>query len=150
MRLDHDSGLLGGATQVEREARHGKPGRGQVREYLDALADTYGLPAGLVHAVAQTESNFDTDRRRTKSGASREVFGPENTAYGVMQVHDDQIGRTVPAPDGSAYKIGHDIKNDWRANARAGIAWLAQQYQLAALENPFGSEREHAQEAYAG
>jgi soluble lytic murein transglycosylase-like protein len=121
-----------------------------VREYLGALADTYGLPAGLVHAVARTESNFDTRHTLPKPAASRDICGPDNSAYGVMQVRDDQIGRTVPAPNDSAYKISHNIKTDWKANARAGVALLAQQYQLATLENPFGSEQEHAQEAYAG
>ena len=150
MRSDSDSGLFGTATRAGREARHEKPARGQVHEYLGALADTYGLPAGLVRAVAQTESNFDTGHTRAKRGASRDVFGPENTDYGLMQVRDDQIGQTVPAPDGSAHMIGNDIKTNWRANARAGVALLAQQYQLATLENPFGSEREHAQQAYAG
>jgi|SRR5208283_792460 len=150
MRFDSDSGPFGSATRVEREARHEKPARAQVREYLGALASTYGLPAGLVRAVAQTESNFDTGHTRAKRATTSDVFDPENMAYGLMQVRDDQIGQTVPAPDGSAHKIGNDIKTDWRTNARAGVALLAQQYHLATLENPFGSESEHAQQAYAG
>ncbi len=150
MRFDSDSGLFGNATRVEREARREKSARVQVREYLGALAGTYGLPAGLVRAVARTESNFDTGHTRAKRGATRDDFEPENTGYGLMQVRDDQIGQTAPAPDGSAHKIGNHIKTNWRANARAGVALLAQQYQLATLENPFGSEQEHAQQAYAG
>ena len=150
MRFASDSGLFGDATHAEREARHAKPTHAQVQEYLGALADTYGLPGGLVRAVAQTESNFDTRPTRGKRVANHDVFEPENKAHGVMQVRDDQIGQTVPAPDGSPHQIGHDIKTNWRANARAGVALLAQQYQLATLENPFGSEQEHAQQAYAG
>lgn len=150
MRFDADSGLFGSAKRAGREARREKPVRGQVQEYLGELAGAYGLPVELVQAMAQTESSFDTGHTRAKRGVTRDVFAPENTGYGVMQVRDDQIGRTVPAPDGSAHKIGNDIRTNWRANARAGVALLAQQYQLATLENPSGSEQEHAQQAYAG
>ncbi len=150
MRFDSDSGLFGSATRPETDARREKPARAQVRDYLGELAGAYGLPVALVQAVAQTESNFDTGHTRAKRGATHDDFEPENTGYGVMQVRDDQIGRTVPAPDGSAHEIGNDIKTNWRANARAGVALLAQQYHLATLENPFGSEPEHAQQAYAG
>jgi len=150
MRLGSDSELFGIAPTAGREARHGKPAQGEVRGYLGELSGAYGLPLALVQALAQTESNFDTGHTRAKRGATHDDFEPENTGYGVMQVRDDQIGQTVPAPDGSAHKIGSDIKTNWRANARAGVALLAQQYQLATLESPFGSEQEHAQQAYAG
>jgi len=144
MRLGSDSELFGIAPTAGREARHGKPAQGEVRGYLGELSGAYGLPVALVQALAQTESNFDTGHTRAKRGATHDDFEPENTGYGVMQVRDDQIGQTVPAPDGSAHKIGSDIKTNWRANARAGVALLAQQYQLATLESPFGSEQEHA------
>ena len=64
----------------------------QVRSYLASLADAFGLPRELVHAVAQTESGFDTAKVGVKtlrpSGDSARQFDPDNKGYGVMQVSD--------------------------------------------------------------
>ena len=150
MPFDDDSDFFATATEESREAEDAKPTPGQVRQHIAALAGAYGLPASLVHAAAQTGSGFDTGKTQTKPGASRGDFAPDNKAYGVMQVRDDQIGTTVRTPDGSSFQIGEDIKSDWKANAQAGVALLAQHYQLASLENPFGSDQERAQQAYAG
>ncbi len=150
MPFNDDSDFFATATEESREADDAKPTPRQVRQHLAALAGAYGLPAPLVHAVAQTGSGFDTGKTQAKPGASRGDFAPDNKAYGVMQVRDDQIGTTVRTPDGSSFQIGEDIKSDWKANAQAGVALLAQHYQLASLENPFGSDQERAQQAYAG
>ena len=156
MPFDDDSDFFATATEESREAEDAKPTPRQVRQHLAALAGAYGLPAPLVHAVAQTGGGFDTGKKRPVAQPFRaEAFSardldPENKAYGVMQVRDDQIGNTVRTPDGSSFQIGEDIKSDWKANAQAGVALLAQHYQLAGLENPFGSEQERAQQAYAG
>jgi len=149
MSFDGDSELFATATE-EREADDIQPAPLQVRQRLTALADAYGLPSEFVRAVAQTESGLDTEKTQTKPGTRSDAFAPDNKAYGVMQVRDDQIGRTVRGPDGSSFQIGDDIKSDWKANAQAGVALLAQHYQLAGLESPFGSEQERAQQAYSG
>src|SRR6266702_7585270 len=149
MSFDGDSELFATATE-EREADDIQPAPLQVRQRLTALADAYVLTSDFVRAVAQTESGLDTEKTQTKPGTRGDAFAPDNKAYGVMQVRDDQIGRTVRGPDGSSFQIGDDIKSDWKANAQAGVALLAQHYQLASLENPFGSEQERAQQAYAG
>jgi hypothetical protein len=150
MPFDDDSELLATATEESRELDDAQPVPAQLRRHLTALADTYGLPSEFVRAGAQTESGFNTGKTQTKPGASRDAFAPDNRAYGVLQVRDDQIGKTMRAPDGSSFQIGENIKSDWKANAQAGVALLAQHYQLADLENPFGSEQERAQQAYAG
>ncbi len=117
----------------------------RVRSYLASLADAFGLPRPLIHAFAKTESAFDIGRVGRNPEAA--AFGPEQKTYGLMQVSEDQIGRTLP---GAPFQIGDDTKTDWKANARAGVALLDQQYQLAQLENPFGSPEEWAQQAYSG
>ncbi len=145
-----------GASQTDSSGLNAAPP--QVRSYLASLADAFGLPREFVHAVAQTESGFDTGKLkqapvaqpfRAEVFSSRE-FDPENKGYGVMQVSDAQIGRIVAAPDGSPFQIGDDVKSDWKANARAGVALLAQQHQLAEIEQPNASPGEHAQQAYSG
>jgi len=156
MLLDEDSHLLGTATPLSREADDARPAPAKVQKYLTSLADAYGLPAEVIHAVAQTESGFDTGKVRTvvqpfRAGVFSEGdFASGNKAYGVMQLRDDQIGKTVRDADGSTFQIGVNVKTDWRANARAGVALLNQHYQLATLENPFGAEQERAQKAYSG
>ena len=156
MLLDEDSHLLGTATPLSREADDARPAPAKVQKYLTSLADAYGLPAEVIHAVAQTESGFDTGKVGTvaqpfRAGVFSEGdFASGNKAYGVMQLRDDQIGRMVRAADGSTFQIGDNVKTDWRANARAGVALLNQHYQLATLEDPFGGEQERAQKAYSG
>ncbi|PYU53023.1 MAG: hypothetical protein DMG48_01935 [Acidobacteria bacterium] len=65
MLLDEDSGPLGTATQLSGEANDARPAPAKVQKYLTSLADAYGLPAEVIHAVAQTESGFDTGKVRT-------------------------------------------------------------------------------------
>jgi hypothetical protein len=150
MSFENDSESVGTATEAGRETDNANPTPDEVKNHLASLADAYGLPVELVHAVAQTESGFDTDKVRAKPGAGSDAFGPESNGYGAMQVSDTQIGKTVRDADGATFRIGEDIKNDWKANAEAGVALLAQHYQLARLEQPFASAEEHAQQAYSG
>jgi len=43
------------------------------------------------------------------------------------------------------------VKSDWKANARAGVAILNQQYRVAEIEQgAVTSEQDRAQQAYAG
>jgi hypothetical protein len=130
-------------------AVNAKPSTGEVKNYLSALAGAYGLPTELVHGVARTESNFATDNKvRAKLGAG--VFDPRDKAYGVLQVHESQVGKTVRDADGMPYEIGQNIKSDWKANADAGVALLARHYQLAEMEKPFTTLEERSQQAYSG
>jgi hypothetical protein len=79
--------------------------------------------------------------------------------YGLMQVngsniyHVDAKGRErglVKDPHGHRFKVGEDVKTDWRANARAGVALLAPAYRLAELEQgPGATPEDHAQQAYS-
>ena len=79
--------------------------------------------------------------------------------YGLMQVngssiyHIDSRGRErgiVKDAQGHPFKIGDDVKTDWRANARAGVALLAPAYHLAVLEQgPGATDEDHAQQAYS-
>lgn len=79
--------------------------------------------------------------------------------YGLMQVNSGNIadvdsrGRQlgiVKDAQGRPFKIGEDIKTDWRANARAGVALLAPDYHLAELEQgPNATREDHAQQAYS-
>ena len=64
MPFDDDSDFFATATEESREAEDAKPTPRQVRQHLAALAGAYGLPAPLVHAVAQTGSGFDTGKER--------------------------------------------------------------------------------------
>src|SRR6266446_1295945 len=122
MPFTDDSDFFATATEESREAEDAKPTPGQVRQHLAALAGAYGLPASLVHAAAQTGSGFDTGKTQTKPGASRGDFAPDNKAYGVMQVRDDQIGTTVRTPDGSSFQIGEDINPTGKPTRK--LAWL--------------------------
>ncbi len=136
-----------------KEADDAPPSTLEITDYLANLADAYALPRELVHGFAQTESNFDTDKvRRDPASSSSDAasLGPESKRYGVMQVSDEHIGETLRGTDGQPLQIGPNIKNDWKANAQAGVALLAQHYQLAEIEQPFASAEEHAQQAYAG
>jgi len=69
-----------------------------------------------------------------------------------MQINSRKIGRELAKdPQGNKFRIGEDVKSDWRANARAGVAVLAEQYELAKIEQgAVTSEQDRAQQAYSG
>ena len=128
------------------------PSEQEVRDYLASLAKAYGLPTDFVHAVAQTENHFRQDNHENRP--HRDKHGrwvPGTTDYGLMQVNSSKIGHRVEDPAGNKFRIGEDIKTDWKANARAGAVILAEQYELAKLEQgPVTSEQDRAQQAYSG
>ncbi|HEX9456714.1 MAG TPA: transglycosylase SLT domain-containing protein [Candidatus Acidoferrum sp.] len=126
----------------------------EVRDYLASLAKAYDLPTELVHAVAKTESTFDPNKVH-KNPPHRDRHGrpvPGSTDYGLMQINSRKIGRElVKDPQGNKFKIGEDVKSDWKANARAGVAVLAEQYKVAEIEQgAVTSEKDRAQQAYSG
>lgn len=74
-----------------------------------------------------------------------------STDYGVMQVNSSNINHgPVRDAHGHPFKIAEDVKTDWKANARAGVALLAPAYRLAELEQgPGATAEDHAQQAYS-
>lgn len=126
----------------------------EMRDYLASLAKAYDLPADLVQAAAMTESTFDPHKihhnpaRTARNGRSI----PATIDYGLMQVNSSKIGKeSVEDPQRNKFKIGADVKTDWKANARVGVAILKKQYEVAELEQrTVTSEQDRAQQAYSG
>ena len=83
MPFDDDSDFFATATEESREAEDAKPTPRQVRQHLAALAGAYGLPAPLVHAVAQTGGGFDT-AQYDKSAAGNSDY-EDYYAYGRIR-----------------------------------------------------------------
>jgi hypothetical protein len=55
--------------------------------------------------------------------------------YGLMQINSSNIDKgEVKDLHGHGFKIGEDVKTDWKANARAGVALLALAYRLAEID----------------
>jgi hypothetical protein len=129
------------------------PSEQEMRDYLASLAKAYDLPADFVQAAAMTESTFDPHKahhnpaRRAKNGRSI----PPTIDYGLMQINSSKIGKeSVEDPQGNKFRIGADVRTDWKANARAGVAILKKQYELAKLEQgAVTSEQDRAQQAYS-
>lgn len=130
------------------------PSEQELRDYLTSLAKAYDLPTDFVHAVAKTESTFDPSKVHRnlphKDQHGRPV--PASIDYGLMQINSRKIGRDlVKDPEGNKFKIGENVKSDWKANARAGVAVLAEQYELAKIEQgTVTSAQDRAQQAYSG
>jgi hypothetical protein len=113
------------------------PSKQEIRDYLASLAEAYYLPTDLVQAVAMTESTYDplkvhhNPAHKAKNGRST----PPTIDYGLMQINRSKIGKKrVKDPQGNKFKIGADVKSDWKANARVGVALLQEQYELAQIE----------------
>jgi len=129
--------------------------REDVLNYLEALAKHYHLPEKLVYAVADAESSL-RPKLENHNPAVRDKKGrvvhPGSTDYGLMQINDRTwIGETVKDASDRPFKVGQDVKTDWKANARAGVAILARQYKLADLEQGAGAtEEDRAQQPYSG
>jgi hypothetical protein len=128
------------------------PSEQEIRTYLDSLARAYDLPTDFVHAVAKTENHFhQADHVNPAHKDKHGRLAPGTIDYGLMQINSSKIGEPVKDPHGEKFKIGRDIKTDWKANARAGVAILAGQYELAKLEQgPVTSGQDRAQQAYLG
>lgn len=136
------------------------PTRQEVLNYLGDLAKQYHLPPKLVYAVADSESGFRPDLEvknfaHDKHGRElRDKHGKpilRSIDYGLMQINSSNINQgQVKDASGRPFTIGDDVKSDWKANARAGVALLAPAYHLAELEQGTGATAEdHAQQAYS-
>ncbi len=138
-----------------------EPSRDEALNYLGRLADDYHLPRKLVYAVADAESSIDPSKaphQNYKLDRHKHiVYDKEGKPiikswdYGLMQVNSSNIERgEVKDPHGHRFKIGEDVKTDWKANARAGVALLAPAYRLAEMEQGAGATPEdHARQAYS-
>lgn len=118
------------------------------------------LPEKLVQAVGDAESGLNPNAihviPRIENGSVLiDALGmpiADTVNYGLMQINSINIGKTVvPDATNQPFTISEDIKSDWKANARAGVALLAQQYRLARQEQGrSGGEEAYAQQAYSG
>jgi|GEM_PF-4558957 len=138
-----------------------RPTRSDVLNYLGRLADDYHLPRKLVYAVAEAESsvnpgkephpNYRLDKRKHVMHDKQGTPIIKSWDYGLMQVNGSNIEKgEVKDPRGHAFKIGEDVKTDWKANARAGVALLAPAYRLAEMEQgPGATPEDRAQQAYS-
>jgi hypothetical protein len=152
--------LLLGQKSSAPQARPAAPSRQEILNYLGELADEYRLPRKLVYALADAESTFQADRVSPNYAHDKHGHPPhdkrgnpiiKSTDYGVMQINSSNIDHgPVKDAHGHPFKIGDDVKTDWKANARAGVALLAPAYRLAELEQgPGATAEDHAQQAYS-
>ncbi len=118
---------LMGAQAHSQHAQAQNPSEQEMRKYLASLAGAYDLPVDFVHAAAKTENHFHQTEHVNR--AYRDKHGrsvPETIDYGLMQINSRKIGHdSVKDAHGNKFKIGEDVKTDWKANARAGVAILA-------------------------
>src|SRR5712692_3317410 len=131
-------------TESFRAGNEGVPG---------VISGRLRLAGRFCHAAAKTENHFHQTEHVNR--AYRDKHGrsvPETIDYGLMHINSRKIGHdSVKDAHGNKFKIGEDVKTDWKANARAGVAILAEQYELAKLEQgPVTSEQDRAQQAYSG
>ena len=54
-----------------------------------------------------------------------------------------------PAGKATTFTIPESVKTDWKENANAGVAVLAQDYKAACKDQPNGTDQTKAQEAYS-
>jgi hypothetical protein len=134
------------APPHDSHAGSGKPSRTEVLNYLGELAKDYHLPPKLVYAVADAESGIGPKMEnhnppvRDKKGR---LVHPASTDYGLMQINDRTwIGKEIRDAHGQKFKITKDVENDWKANAREGIAILADSYHHVTLSEGPGATRE--------
>ncbi|MGA7831102.1 MAG: transglycosylase SLT domain-containing protein [Terracidiphilus sp.] len=122
----------------------------EIRDHLTSLANSYGVPTALVLAVARTETaNFDVNAVVPNLNTSGELL---STDYGLMQINDKTwIGNTLPGPDGQPFTITDSVKNDWTANANAGVALIADEYRKASdyQADKGGTAQTIAQQTYS-
>jgi hypothetical protein len=108
------------------------PSREDVLNYLGELANDYQIPSRVVYAVADAESSLNPDARHLNAASHRRgKLVPATWDYGLMQINEVKIGGEEKDARGHIFKIGEDVKTDWKANARAGVAILAKGYHLA-------------------
>lgn len=143
---------------VQHEAN--PPSKKDVLNYLGQLAKDYHLPPKLVYSVADAESSVDANRAPHPNYITRhgrilhDEHGNPRIAswdYGVMQINGKTwFGKPVQDAKGHPFTIGEDVKSDWRANARAGVAILADAHRFAKFEQgPGATAEDNAQQAYS-
>ena len=129
------------------------PTREEVLNYLGQLASDYHIPPKVVYALADAESSLHVKEKHVnpeRRGKQGNVTRPETTDYGLMGINSSNIGSPVKGAGERPFKIGEDVKTDWRANARAGVALFTPGYRLAELEQgPGATVEDHAQQAYS-
>ena len=136
-----DAGMANEAT-----ASAVKPSIQTIRAELTSLAERYGIPGPLVLAIARTESNFNVDAKNENRDKEGNVTSND---YGLMQINSGNIGGSVAGPDGKSFVIPDAVKTDWKANATAGVALVAQEYRRATRDQPNGTSESRAQQAYS-
>ena len=144
----HDAQRTAPAPSAQPQGAPKQPSHAEVFNYLGRLADDYHLPRKLVYAVADAESSVNADIGRRPNYLMKhgqKVYrngGPVILSwdYGLMQLNDkSRIGEGVKDPTGKNFKIGEDVKKDWKANARGAVAILAREYDVAEMEQGAGS-----------
>lgn len=131
------------------QATGSNPTRQEVLNYLRELAKDYHLPPKLVYAVADAESsvnsNIDPQPNYEMKHGKRvldEHGNPKVVSwdYGLMQINSPRIGHDkVKDANGHPFLIGEEVKHDWRANARAGVAIIKHGYDLVSLSEGAGA-----------
>lgn len=124
-----------------------KPSQQEIIKELDRLAGLYKVPKELVTAVARTESGLDVDAKNENKNADGKVV---STDYGLMQVNSSNIKKPVTGEGGAPFTIPDAIKTDWKVNANAGVALVAQEYKAADKDQPTGTAQTKAQQTYSG
>jgi RHS repeat-associated protein len=118
----------------------------QVQTELTTLASAYGVPVAVVLAVAQTESDLNVNAEHANKGKDGTVTTSD---YGLMEINSTMIGRSVTGPDGKSFTIPDSVKTDWKDNANAGVALVAQNYKAAVKDQPNGTAQTRAQQTYS-
>ena len=118
--------------------------QGDALIYLEELTQQYQLPRKLVFAVADAESSVNPGiSPQPNVYKDRKGQTHRSTDYGLMQINDKTwLGKSVKDANGHSFKITDHVKDDWRANAQAGVAILKHAYDLAALSEGPGASRE--------
>jgi hypothetical protein len=117
-------------------------------------------PQRLVHAITDAESGLNPDAvhvipKIVAGIVLLDALGkpiPDTVNYGLMQINSINFGKTILKDEnGNPFAIAEAVKTDWKANARAGVALIAVQYQLARQEQgSSGTEESYALQAYSG
>ena len=97
-----------------------------------------------MYAVADAESTFNVDLVSHNYGhgkhGSRFI---KSTDYGLMQINSKRINHDVVRDSaGHKMRIDDSVIEDWKANARAGVAILRHNYDLVGLADGPGASRE--------
>ena len=139
----------GADSEATHQAQHHRVAPHRVTQddaliYLEKLTSQYRLTRKLVFAVADAESSVNPSMEpQHNSYKDRHGHPHHSTDYGIMQINDKTwFGKSVKDANGHPFKITEEVKHDWKANARAGVAILRHAYDLAALSGGPGTTPE--------